>query len=69
MKLSTLQMPRLTQTARGGKRMATMPKQMSAPHMMSVLIRGRLEYVRRCAGAEMLEKQYKYGLECGCLVT
>ena len=35
-KLSALQMPLLTQTARGGKRMASKPRKMSLPHMMLV---------------------------------
>jgi hypothetical protein len=37
MKLSALQRPRFTQTAIGGKKMAMMPRQMSLPHMISVI--------------------------------
>jgi hypothetical protein len=35
MRLSALQMPRFTQTAIGGKRMAMRPRKMSLPHMLS----------------------------------
>ena len=35
-RLSALQMPRLTQTAMGGKRMAMRPRKMSLPHMLVV---------------------------------
>ena len=36
MTLSALQMPRFTQTAMGGKRMAMSPRKMSLPHMLSL---------------------------------
>ena len=37
-KLSTLHIPRLTQTAMGGKMMAKMPRQMSLPHMIASVV-------------------------------
>jgi hypothetical protein len=36
MRLSAEQMPLFTQTASGGKRMATRPRKMSLPHMLRV---------------------------------
>lgn len=36
-RLSALQSPRLTQTAKGGKRMAIKPRKMSLPHILTLL--------------------------------
>ena len=45
-RLSAEQIPRLTQTAKGGKMTAMIPRQMSVPHMMEgVVIWHNLRFV------------------------
>ena len=65
MRLSALQIPRLTHTAMGGNKMAMSPRKMSLPHMIIRLMSDLEKWVRGRCCVTPFEWEWR---ECGSLL-